>query len=62
VRVLKLVTERILKKAKCLPPIGQTKLNGKDMAYGKKMSGKASSMKSKCAKCKMGSKCKCKKK
>ena len=33
------------------------------MAYGKrKMSGKASSMKSKCAKCKIGSKCKCKKK
>ena len=33
------------------------------MAYGKKMSGKASSMKSKCAKCKkMGNKsCKCKK-
>ena len=31
------------------------------MAYGKKMSSKTSSMK-KCAKCKMGSKCKCKKK
>ena len=31
-------------------------------SYGKKISGKASSMKSKCAKCKIGSKCKCKKK